>query len=640
VTSLTLFLKSLLESSRLTGRQRLALIILFHVMIWVSSLAFAYCVRFDFYLPDILANQRGWLVFILYLASRLAAFFYWHLEEISWRHFSTRDLPKIVKAHLAATICLAAFLVLAQIPHFPRSVIILHTIFSIIGCIAAPLCARLLFESLNARLAKVSNTLKREILIIGAGESGHLLVKTMQVRRQLAYQPIGILDDNPSMRGRNVFGVDVIGRVSELRELLIANPKIAAVILAIPSLSKSRVKEIEDACQSLEVPLKRLQSFEDIALTDLDSNAPTTTSIESVLQRDDTVSNETEVRSFITNKNIAITGAGGSIGSELVRQILNFNPKSLTLIDSNEFHMFKIQREISGTKIDIPKNYCVASIVDEARIGNIFSEHKPQIVFHAAAYKHVPLMEENPYEAVLNNVVGTRNLLRSCVVNSVDHFVFISTDKAVNSCSVMGHSKRIGELLVQAFVAEAKKRPKPMTAAVVRFGNVINSNGSVVPLFKEQILSGGPVTVTHPEMRRFFMSIREAVRLVMAAGTIGRDGEVFLLDMGSPVKIEDVAKKMLALYGRRDIKIEYSGIRPGERLFEELTGPDEKTHPTSLAKVNRVTAPAVERHSVMQWVADIEKRVITMSGDEVRSAMVEYLQGPKVIDETFIPRLA
>jgi FlaA1/EpsC-like NDP-sugar epimerase len=635
-----LFIKRQLDSFQISSELRLAYLLAIHGLIWTLALALAYAIRFDFNLTEILAMQRGGFVFLLFLLSRYAAFFYWGMHEISWRHVTTRDLPRIVKAHLAATICLAAFLALVEIPHFPRSVIILHTIFSIIGCMAAPLCVRLLFESLNARLAKAGNTLKREILIIGAGESGHLLVKTMQVRRQLAYQPIGILDDNPSLRGRNVFGVDVIGRVSELKDLLIANPKIAAVILAIPSLSKSRVKEIEDACHSLEVPLKRLQSFEDIALTDLDSNAPTVTSIESVLQRDDTVSNETEVRSFITNKNIAITGAGGSIGSELVRQILNFNPKSLTLIDSNEFHMFKIQREISSTKTAVLKNYCVASIVDEARIGNIFSEHKPEVVFHAAAYKHVPLMEENPYEAVLNNVVGTRNLLRSCVVNGIDHFVFISTDKAVNSCSVMGHSKRIGELLVQAFVAEAKKRAKPMTAAVVRFGNVINSNGSVVPLFKEQILSGGPVTVTHPEMRRFFMSIREAVRLVMAAGTIGRDGEVFLLDMGSPVKIEDVAKKMLALYGRRDIKIEYSGIRPGERLFEELTGPDEETHPTTLAKVNRVTAPAVERHSVMQWVADIEKRVITMSGDEVRSAMVEYLQGPKILDESFMPRLA
>jgi FlaA1/EpsC-like NDP-sugar epimerase len=607
--------------------RRCSLLVLAHLTIWSLALALAYGFRFDFDPAQVVANWRGWTVFSISLTGRLAALFYFKLHEISWRHISTKDITKIIKAHLAAAIVTAAFLAMIGLPHFPRSVIILYLIFSIIGCAGLPLSVRMLFESLEAKSAAANRGQARETIVLGAGESGHLLVKTLQARRQLPYVPIGILDDSPAMRGRSVYGVEVFGRLNDLQELLEANPKVGAVLLAIPSLSKQRVAEIEKVCKELGVAFKKIQSFEDIALTDIALDGGSTASIESVLERDVSVSHDKEIREFIAGKDVAVTGAGGSIGSELVRQLVNFGPKSVTLIDSNEFHMFKIQRELNGGRPEIVKRYCVASIVDEGRMLSVFGELKPQVVFHAAAYKHVPLMEENPYEAFQNNVVGTRNLLRACAISGIEQFIMISTDKAVNSCSVMGHSKRIGELLVQDYVAEATRKGRTFRAAVVRFGNVINSNGSVVPLFKEQILSGGPVTVTHPEMRRFFMSIREAVRLVLAAGSIGSDGEVFLLDMGSPVKIVDVAKKMLALYGRRDIEIVFSGIRPGERLYEELTGPGEETFPTPLAKVQRVIMPSVERGSAVAWVAQVEQRLMGLSGDEIRGVMADFVAG-------------
>jgi FlaA1/EpsC-like NDP-sugar epimerase len=461
--------------------------------------------------------------------------------------------------------------------------------------------------------------------VLGAGESGHLLVKTLKARPQLPYRPVGVLDDNPALFRRGIFGVDVLGRLSDLRAVLVANPRISAVILAIPSLSKMRAGEVEEVCKEVGVVFKKIQSFEEIALTDIAIDHGETASIESVLERDVAVAHDSEIREFIRGKDVAVTGAGGSIGSELVRQLITFAPKSLTLIDSNEFHMFKIQREVEGVCPDVLKRFRIASIVDEDRILQIFAEASPQVVFHAAAYKHVPLMEENPYEAFVNNVVGTRNLLRACLDARVGHFVMISSDKAVNSCNVMGCSKRIGELLVQAYVAEAQKKGRSFKGAIVRFGNVINSNGSVVPLFKEQILSGGPVTVTHPEMRRFFMSIREAVRLVLAAGSIGNNGEVFLLDMGDPVKIVDVARKMLALYGRRDIQIVYSGIRPGEKLFEELTGPGEKTYPTDLAKVRQVLSPLGKGSNVISWVATQEIGIAAKPRDTIKREMEAFV---------------
>lgn len=620
------FLNHHLNSIELGHIQRLCLLLAIHGVIWVSALALAYCVRFDFVPRDILEHQRGWFVFTLFLFSRYCGFTYCQLAEISWRHVSTRDISKVVKAHVAATICLGAFLALIGVTQFPRSVILLELVFSIAGCAGAPLCVRMLFESLQLHSPESAATQRREVLIIGAGESGHLLVKTLLAKRQLRYIPIGILDDSPNLRGRSVYGVDVIGRISELKELLEANPKVSVVILAIPSLSHTRIAEVQRNCDSLGVPLKRIQAFEDIAMTDIESHSRNVASMEAILERDDTVSNENEIRELISGKDVAVTGAGGSIGSELVRQLISFKPKSLTLVDSSEFHIFKLQRELNDRTGGVQTNYRVASIVDEARMGAIFMEHRPKILFHAAAYKHVPLMEENSYEAIQNNVIGTRNLLRSCIISGIEHFTFISTDKAVNSCSVMGHSKRLGELLVQEYTREARKKNKLFTSAIVRFGNVINSNGSVVPLFKEQILSGGPVTVTHPDMRRYFMSIREAVRLVLAASSIGREGEVFLLDMGKPVRIEDVARKMLALYGRRDIEIVYSGIRPGERLFEELTGPGEQTFTTPLQKVSRVVAPpSHHRAAVINWVTQIESRLPAMTGGQIRDAMSAFL---------------
>lgn len=635
---------------------RLPLILALNHFLWAASFVLSLGLRFDWDFQ--LMGRVGYtaLPLLLLLLYRSAAYIYWNLNSGYWRYASTDDLVRIVKAHGASSVFFAATIWLAQIGSFPRSVFFIEFAFSILLCGGSRFFVRLAGERWLIDRRKNVSTGLREVLVIGGGDSGHVVVKTLQANRRLGYRTRLILDDNPRLQGVSVSGVPVTGRLHDLPDLLEAHPQIAAVIVAIPSLSRAKYDSIVEICGRVSVPVKRLQSFEDIALMDALTSSEGI-SVESILERDYTVEHEQIIGDSLRGRAVVVTGAAGSIGSELVRQILPFQPSSLMLIDNNEYHMYRIQAEVQELYPAVHKHFCIASIGDQKRVTALFQLHRPEVLFHAAAYKHVPLMEENVYEAFFNNVVGTKSLLLAAIASGVRHFILISTDKAVNSCSVMGHSKRLCELLVQSYTAGENGMPAAaaaaadqtaaeagdlhptrarsnaartgtsrMTSAIVRFGNVINSNGSVLPRFSEQIMSGGPVTVTHPEMMRYFMSIREAVRLVLAAGTLGRNGEIFILDMGKPVKIVDVARKMLALYGRRDISIVYTGMRPGERLFEDLTGPNEDRLRTNLSKVDRVTSKTVFRQDVREWVAELERSVDSLSNAELARQMSEFLR--------------
>lgn len=585
---------------------RLLCIMAINIGIVAISYLSALGLRFDFDFS--VALHRSWVLpLLLLLAFRIGAYAYWNLNQSRWRYSSTKDLIGLLKAHFVSSALFAAGIFLFRVTVFPRSVIFIEFGISVLVSGGLRLVTRLATERIVefSGFATGASRRDREVLILGAGDSGHLLIKTLLAHRRLGYKPIGVLDDSEWLANSSVFGIPVLGKIGTLDSVIASSPRLAAVIVAIPSYSAQRFAAAALVCERFGVALKRVQSFEDIACLDA-GEQPTMLTVESVLHKELVVEHESEVRSAIRGKRVLVTGAGGSIGGELVRQILQFDPSEVILFDNGEYNLFRAAREFSGEATKRICRFELGSICDEERLVKIFAKCRPQLVFHAAAYKHVPLLEANVYEAFRNNIVGTRNLLRVCQATSVERFVLISTDKAVDPVSIMGVSKRIAELLTQEACATSTGG---FAAAAVRFGNVINSAGSVVPLFKEQILSGGPITVTHPDMERYFMSIREAVRLVLTAGTLSDSGEVYILDMGKPIKIVELARKMLALYGRRDIPIVFTGVRPGEKLSEVLSTNSEIRGATRFKKVSRlVTIGESALNGAFDWVANLETR--------------------------------
>jgi FlaA1/EpsC-like NDP-sugar epimerase len=568
------------------------------------------------------------LPFCVLLCIRHAAYMRWSLHERRWRFASTGDLVLLVKAHLVTSVGLAAVLLLFRYGSFPRSVLAIEFCLSLLMAAGGRVGARLVWEAV-ADKREPRNSSSRGVIVLGAGVSGHLVVKMFLSQRRIGYTPVAVLDDSEHLQGSLVHGIRVVGKLKELDTLLEKTPHVSAVVVAIPSISQEKLSLIEAVCQRFEVPLKCIQSFDDIACIDAADQGDGLTP-DKLLRRDLVIEHEAEIGRALQGKRVLVTGAGGSIGSELVRQILAFKPASLVMVDSAEYNLFKIEREINrGSSIGLCKGV-LATITDQVRLARIFAAEKPEYVFHAAAYKHVPLLEVNPYEAFVNNVVGTRNVLAASVASGVSKFVMISTDKAVDPSSIMGCSKRISEFLVQCF----DSRVSGFGGAVVRFGNVINSAGSVIPLFREQILSGGPVTVTHPDMERFFMSIKEAVRLVLTAGTLGDRGEIYILDMGKPIKIVDVARKMLALYGRRDIPIVFTGIRPGEKLKEELTDQGEAMVPSAFRKVFRSRHAFCPEIEVESWIHQMERTVAKLSPEEISTEIRSFtLRALSIVEE-------
>jgi len=617
--------KLLSAAQRSLVRYRLLFIFLLNVFATFVSYVAALGLRFEFNSAEMLLSNRLVEPLALLTVARACSYIVYDLNQGFWRYVSTHEAVRLLKAHLLSTILFALAIFTLQIPSYPRSVIVIEFALSLLICGGLRFAVRLWCESFLPRSLKDGIPEEREVVILGAGDSGHLLVKNLLGHRKFPYRPIAVLDDSSRLWKTQVHGVPVIGPLNGLAKFLEENRKVIAVILSIPSLQRSRQRELEAICRGVGVPLKRLQSFEDIACLD-GINEHTPLSIEGALEKEVDVAHEADIRQAISGRRVLITGAGGSIGSEIVRQVLSFFPQSLTLIDHSEVNLFNIEREVNGSFPQTKLRFALASICNPERLERIFIAERPEFVFHAAAYKHVPLVEDNSYEAFTNNICGTRNLLEVSDRHSVKRFVLISTDKAVDPSSLMGCSKRISELLVQQCGASSKE----MQTAIVRFGNVINSAGSVIPYFRQQILSGGPLTVTHPEMERYFMSIREAVRLVLTAGTLGERGEVYILDMGRPIKILEVAQKMLALYGRRDIPISITGLRPGEKLKEVLLGEGESRAPTNFSKVHRVEVSVPEVRDVSEWISGLETILDAISDNELASRLFSFVLPRKI----------
>jgi FlaA1/EpsC-like NDP-sugar epimerase len=528
-----------------------------------------------------------------------------------WRYVGLHDLGRILWASIVSSAVFYGVVhgLLGWVG-YPRSVIILTGVLS--GLFLAGI--RLIVRWFREWLHVLSPTARR-VLVVGAGNAGELLIRDMLSDVSAHYRPVGLVDDDPIKRKMKIHGVPVVGAIGDITGLargLVAHE----IIVAIPSASTALKQRILAASEGCKVPIKTLPSVKQLLANPEALRQVRPMSLEDLLQREPIQMDRQELYPLLEGKRVLVTGAGGSIGSELCRQIARYHPATLILFERYENGLFALDLEL---RAQFPKLTIVPAIGDVTvpeRVTEVLQQTDPELVFHAAAHKHVPLMELNPKEAVRNNVLGTKVVAEASLVSGVDRFVLISTDKAVNPTSVMGATKRVAEDLLQSLSHRGRTK---FTA--VRFGNVLGSNGSVVPLFAEQIRKGGPVTVTHPEIKRFFMTIPEAVQLVLQASLLGKGGEVFVLDMGEQVKVVDLARNMIVLSGLvpdQDIQIVYSGLRPGEKLYEELFEETEQVESTAHTKIRRaISGSAIQQDLLDRVIAHLEAAVSHGDDDEL-----------------------
>ena len=570
----------------------------------VAASYVAFSLRFDGSIPS--NYQRLWWQTLPWLvAVQATTFLPFRLYEGLWRYTSIWDLRNIVLGVVTSS-GLFYFLVAWRFSGvgYPRSIVVIDSLLLILGMGGVRLGRRIYRE-----LSHVDRG--RRVLIFGAGDAGEMIVRDMRNNTHHDYEPIGFVDDDPRKVGARIHGVPVLGTRRELSRIVETHQP-HEVLVAMPSASASIVREVVRALEPYRIPIKTLPNLRDIMAGRLLVNQIRSLQIEDLLARPAVGLNRTPLERLVKGKRVLVTGAGGSIGSELCYQIAQLEPETLTLYDRYENGLFAVANTLASRNGHCAVHTVVGDVTDRKRLDAVMSARLPAIVFHAAAHKHVPLMEGNPCEAVKNNVFGTRTMMEAAARHNVERFVLISTDKAVNPTSVMGTTKRVAELLVQAMNQQGR------TAYVaVRFGNVLASNGSVVPTFVEQIKAGGPVTVTHPDMRRYFMLIPEAVQLVLHAAALAEAGAVYVLEMGDQVKLVDMARNLIRLSGfipDEDIAIVFTGLRPGEKLFEELVGDDERAEPSGVEKILRVrpgTPARLDQLSVQ--IAELER--LAVDGD-------------------------
>jgi len=518
-----------------------------------------------------------------------------------WRYASLPDLRRIVFA--VATGALVGPFVLMMLGlnvGIPRSVFLLEPILLLLIMGGNRVAYRSWKEY---RLFGATRSQGAPVLVIGTGDAAITLTK--ELTRSADWRVVGLIDDDPRLSGRVLQSATVVGGLDTLAQNA-AQLEATHVIIALPEATHRERRRIVDLCREANLKVLTIPSFDDLMSGKVQVTAIRQVELDDLLGRDPVVLDSVGLKGLLTNQTVMITGAGGSIGAELVRQIVRYSPARLVLVENGEFALYNMEQELGRVAPGQAFSCVIGDVRDAHRMRQVLAHYRPSVLFHAAAYKHVPMMEdENAGEALANNVLGTATLGAAAIAAGVARFVLISTDKAVNPTNVMGASKRLAELLCQSLDAPAGTR-----FVIVRFGNVLGSTGSVIPKFKEQIAAGGPITVTHPDIVRYFMSIPEAAQLVLQAGTMGRGGEIFVLDMGEPVKITDLARDMIRLSGFADdeIRIEFTGLRPGEKLFEELLADSESTRPTPHAKL-RIAKPsevpdAAWRSDLLAWLAN------------------------------------
>lgn len=590
----------------------------------------AYLFRFNFEIPP--DFQLSFQENLFWIAPTQAAIFYsFGLYHGLWRYASLPDLKRIVLAVVLGAVIVPFVIYMLKLPILvPRAVIFLAPLLLLLIMGGS----RVLYRSWKERrFYNLKNSEHKSVIVLGTGSTAINLVKDLI--RSPDWQVVGLLGDNPKKLGTRLHGVRVLGMIDEL-PVWVEKLGVSHVIIAMPAASQSVRRQALEMCTHLGIKALTIPSYADLVSGKMTVSQIRDIELDDLLGRAPVVLDTEGLHDLLTGKIVLITGAGGSIGSELCRQIMAFNPGQLVLLEVNELALYTVQEEFLAKFPAIAMAFVIGDIKDQARLQQVFARYQPTVVFHAAAYKHVPLMEiDNAWQAVLNNVYGTYQLAKVAIEYRVEKFVLISTDKAVNPTNVMGASKRLAEMVCQALqqsVLHAENNgttPAKTCFVIVRFGNVLGSTGSVIPKFREQITKGGPITVTHPEISRYFMSIQEAAQLVLQAGFMGGvkgGGEIFVMDMGDPVKIVDLAKDMIRLSGlsEEDIKIVYTGLRPGEKLHEELATENESTVPTQHEKLRITLSDQVNEQwldSLVDWFAT--QRVL--NDDEVKSALAKWV---------------
>ena len=563
------------------------------------SITAAHLLRFEF---DMSAWE--WRLFFqilpIVLVSKIVVFYFFDLYSGMWRYTSIADLINIIKASCVSTL-LVIFLILFSHNRFsgvPRSVFLIDWCFTILVISSFRMFIRVYFEqgddsrstlkAFKFLFQYIFRTQKggKNLLIIGAGDGGEKIFREIRGNSQLMYNVIGFLDDNPSKFDRKIHGVPVLGKIDEIKTI-VNLMGVDEALIAIPSANSMQMRRIVECCRNGDVDYKTIPGLGELINGRVTVNAIRDVAYRDLLGRDVIKLDTHEIGAYLERQHVLVTGAGGSIGSELCRQICRFQPRRIILLDMAETPLYEIEIELKRNfgKKGIEIIPVLGDIKDTAFLEKTFHSHQPQVVFHAAAYKHVPMLELQPWKAIENNVVGTNRLVEVVNKFETERFVFVSTDKAVRPTNVMGASKRMAEMIIQGQNACGNSATRFLT---VRFGNVVGSSGSVLPMFKKQISMGGPVTVTHPNVTRYFMTIPEACQLILQTGAMGNGGEIFILDMGTPIKIDEMARDLIRFSGFEpdvDIQIEYIGLRPGEKLHEELITEGEGILPTSHEKI-------------------------------------------------------
>jgi FlaA1/EpsC-like NDP-sugar epimerase len=617
---------------------RRIIVVAIHLAMIAASNYVALWLRFDGVVPQDIAAQARELLPALVVV-RAVTFIPFRLYEGLWRYTSLRDARNIVAAVVTSS---AIFFVIVWtgwgMYGYPRSVYIFDAVL-LIGFIGGVRSIRRLVRELNRA------EYNRRVLIYGAGDAGEMIVRDMKRRAFYHGEPIGFIDDDRRKVGQRIHGLPVLGTRTDIATI-VAREQPDDVLIAMPGADTATIREVVKTLEPFKIAIKTLPNLRDVLDGKVSVSEIRELKIEDLLPRAPVGLDAEPVRKLIAGKTVLVTGAGGSIGSELCRQVLAFAPRELVLFDRYENSLYAIENDLRDrlTKTGqtpggdgappVPVIHAViGDMTDRRRVDTVFAQHRPNIVFHAAAHKHVPLMEASPCEAVKNNVGGTWFLARAAIRQGVSRFVLISTDKAVNPTSVMGASKRVCELIVQAMANGGHANGTKF--GVVRFGNVLASNGSVIPRFLEQIKAGGPVTVTHPDVRRFFMLIPEAVLLVLHAATACEGGDVLVLDMGEQIKVVDLARTLIRLSGfipEVDIQITFTGLRPGEKISEELHGPAEGSDPSGVEKIARI-----RRESPAEW-ADLERQALHLVGAAKRGDTVGTIEGLRTMVPTYAPQ--
>jgi len=599
---------------------------LLDLLVLAAAFWISYLLRFDFRLTaenrSTLFVQLPWVLFLQSGALLLAG-----VHRFIWRYVAIREARRFLEAALWSGVALVLARLLApfDLPalRVPLSVIIMDTVFAFCGVLALRVGRRIAYERERREdVAETVTTARRRVLLLGAGQAGVLAAREIQGRGDLDIEIHGFVDDDVRKQGALIHGVPVLGTTRDLASL-VAEHRIQDIVITIAQISRREILRMMEICRKIGVNVRIIPGLYEILQGNVRVTRIRDVEIEDLLGRERVYLDEDEIGGFVAGKRVMVTGAGGSIGSELARQVARFGPSVLILLERAEFVLFDIDKELRRLYPDLRIVPVVADVGDATWIRNVFKTHTPHVVFHAAAHKHVPMMEANPCEAIKNNIFGTRVIAEISADSGVEAFVMISTDKAVRPTSVMGASKRVAELVVQDLARRSSTR-----FVAVRFGNVMGSAGSVIPIFREQIQRGGPVTVTDPEMKRYFMTIPEAAQLVMQAGAMGRGGEIFILDMGHPVRILDLAVAMINLSGLRpfeDIEIVFTGLRPGEKLFEELELDGEDISKTRHPKIFIGSIAPYPPGIVERALQDLEQLARTADSIAIREYLAELL---------------